>query len=225
MSRSRTNGSPTSSPPSFACWSRYSIAASRKPGGDATVTWFRDGIQVIDGWETFVRRLPDADRADVFVTGSSSSLLSRGIAPALRGRGWPALLHPFSFEEALRHRGHGVPAEPNAMTRSRRLMIERAFLDWLGVGGFPETQGVDPATRRQLFRDYVDVAMFRDVVERHDVRNVTGLRWLVRHLLGNAACRFTVERFNSALRSQGSASPRTPRISISHTSRTAFLTG
>ena len=176
-----------------------------QPGDDATVTWFFDEIQVIDGWETFVRRLLDADRAEVFVTGSSSRLLSREIASALRGRGWPVLLHPFSFEETLRHRGHSVPAGPNTMTRSQRLLIEQAFLDWLGVGGFPEAQDVDAATRRQLLRDYVDVAMFRDVVERHDVRNVTGLRWLVRHLLGNAACMFSVERFHSALRSQGIA--------------------
>jgi hypothetical protein len=33
------------------------------------------------------------------------------------------------------------------------------------------------------------------VVERHGVSNVTGLRWLVRHLLGNAAAHFSVEKF------------------------------
>ena len=27
---------------------------STEPGGDSTVTWFFDEIQVIDGWETFV---------------------------------------------------------------------------------------------------------------------------------------------------------------------------
>lgn len=178
---------------------------SPETSGDSTVTWFFDEIQVIDGWETFVRRLLDTHRTEVFVTGSSSRLLSREIASALRGRGWPVLLHPFSFEEALRHTGHGVPAEPAAMPRAQRLLIERAFLDWLRVGGFPEAQGVDAATRRQLLRDYVDIAMFRDVVERHDVRNVAGLRWLVRHLLGNAAAMFSVEKFHAALRSQGIA--------------------
>ena len=47
------------------------------------------------------------------------------------------------------------------------------------------------------------MAMLRDVVERHRVRNVTGLRWLVRHLLGNAGSKFSVEKFHAALRSQG----------------------
>lgn len=175
------------------------------PSGDTTVTWFFDEIQVIDGWERFVRRLLDTGGIEVFVTGSSASLLSREIATALRGRGWQVLLHPFSFEEALRYRGHEMLAEPEPLTSSGRFLVEREFVDWLRVGGFPEAQDLDTATRRQLLRDYVDVAMFRDVVERHDVRNVTGLRWLVRHLLGNAGSMFSVERFHSALKSQGVA--------------------
>jgi hypothetical protein len=45
--------------------------------------------------------------------------------------------------------------------------------------------------------------LFRDVVERHGVSNVAGLRWMVRQLLGNAAGLFSVERFYGALKSQG----------------------
>lgn len=45
--------------------------------------------------------------------------------------------------------------------------------------------------------------MLRDVVERHGVTNIMGLRWLVRHLLGNAASLFSVEKLYSALKSQG----------------------
>ena len=62
-----------------------------------------------------------------------------------------------------------------------------------------------PPLRHQLLRDYVDVAILRDVVERHRVTNVAGLRWLVRHLLGNAAGLFSVEKFHAALKSQGLA--------------------
>lgn len=171
--------------------------------GSKTVTWCFDEIQVVPGWERFVRRLLDAEQVEVFVTGSSAALLSREIATALRGRAWEVLLHPFSFEEALRHKGMTPPASPDFLSSKDRSALERAFLDYLEVGGFPEAQGLDVATRRQLLRDYVDVAMLRDVVERHGVTNVAGLRWLVRHLLGNAAGLFSVEKFYAALRSQG----------------------
>ena len=46
--------------------------------------------------------------------------------------------------------------------------------------------------------------MFRDVVERHQISNVAGLRWLVRQPLGNAGSRFKVEKFHAALKSGGS---------------------
>jgi predicted AAA+ superfamily ATPase len=173
--------------------------------GKETVTWFFDEIQVVPGWERFVRRLIDSEKVQVFITGSSASLLSREIATALRGRAWEVVIHPFSFEEFLRHRGVDVPAQPEAMSSHERSMIERAFLDYLAAGGFPEAQGLDAPTRRQLLNDYVDVAMLRDVVERHSVTNVAGLRWLLRHLMGNAGALFSVEKFYASLKSQGFA--------------------
>lgn len=171
--------------------------------GQETVTWCFDEIQLVPGWERFVRRVLDAEKVEIFLSGSSAALLSREIATSLRGRAWEVLVHPFSFEEALRHRGLTVPAQPDFLPPAERSGLERAFLDYLAEGGFPETQGLDEATRRILLKDYVDVAMLRDVVERHDVSNVTGLRWLVRQLLGNAATLFSVEKFYSALKSQG----------------------
>jgi hypothetical protein len=170
-----------------------------------TVTWCFDEIQVVPGWERFVRRLLDAAGNDVIVTGSSAALLSREVATALRGRAWEVPVFPFSFSEALRHQGTTPPRDAAFLSGPERSRIERAFSEWLTVGGFPEAQGLDRGSREQLLRDYVDVAMLRDVVERHKVSNVTGLRWLVRHLLGNAAGLFSVERFYAALKSQGVA--------------------
>jgi predicted AAA+ superfamily ATPase len=169
------------------------------------VVWCFDEIQMVAGWERFVRRLLDTERVEVFVTGSSAALLSREVATALRGRAWQVVVHPFSFEEALRHRGRPIPEEPAFLTRRERSHMERAMLDWVQEGGFPEAQGLDVPSRYQLLRDYVDVAVLRDVVERHGVRNVVGLRALVRHLLGNAGSLFSVEKFHAGLRSQGIA--------------------
>jgi len=171
--------------------------------GRETVTWCLDEIQAVPGWERFVRRLLDSEKVEVFLSGSSAALLSREIATAMRGRAWEVVVHPFGFEERLRHLGRAVPARPGFLPAAERSVLEREFLDFLEVGGFPEAQGIDAASRGRLLRDYVDVAVMRDVVERHDVTNVAGLRWLVRHLLGNAAGMFSVSKFHAALRSQG----------------------
>lgn len=185
--------------------------------GRETVTWCFDEIQTVPGWERFVRRLLDSERVEVFFSGSSSSLLSREIATAMRGRAWEVVIHPFSFEEVLRHRGQVAPERPDFLAAPERSALERAFLDYLTIGGFPEVQGLDAATRQRLLSDYVDVAVLRDVVERHGVTNITGLRWLVRHLLGNAAGLFSVEKFYAALKSQGLAiSKDTVHLLVAH---------
>ena len=176
--------------------------------GDASVVWCLDEIQLVAGWERLVRRLLDERRAHVFVSGSSAALLSREIASSLRGRAWPVLIHPFSFEEACRHQGIATPEHRDILSRRGRMRLERAFADWLRTGGFPEAQGLDAPSRHQLLRDYVDVAILRDVVDRHRVSNVTGLRWLARQLLGNAGGLFSVEKFHGRLKSQGIAIAR-----------------
>jgi predicted AAA+ superfamily ATPase len=167
------------------------------------VSFFFDEIQQVPDWERFIRRIMDSEKVEVFVSGSSAALLSREIATAMRGRAWEVVIHPFSFEEYLRHHELPVPEKPDFLSPPERSAMERAFQDYLMVGGFPEVQNVDVATHHGMLRDYVDLALLRDVMERHGISNVTALRWLVRHLLGNAAGMFSVEKFYAALKSQG----------------------
>jgi len=167
------------------------------------VSLFFDEIQQVPEWERFIRRVLDTEMVEVFLSGSSAALLSREIATSMRGRAWEVLIHPFSFEEYLRHRQFPVPEQPDFLTSAERSTMERAFLDYLVCGGFPEVQSLNIATHHELLRNYVDVALLRDVIERHGISNVAALRWLVRHLLGNAAGLFSVEKFYAALKSQG----------------------
>ena len=64
-------------------------------------------------------------------------------------------------------------------------------------------QGLAAETRVRVLQDYVDVVLLRDIVERHEVRNVTALRYLLRRLVGTPAGRFSVNRIYKDLRSQG----------------------
>ena len=61
-----------------------------------------DEVQVIEGWSITVRELHDLKKYKIFITGSSSKMLSAEIATQLRGRTLSYLLLPFSFKEFLR---------------------------------------------------------------------------------------------------------------------------
>ena len=170
---------------------------------DEPITFFFDEIQLVPGWETFVRRLLDTPGHEVFLSGSSAKLLSREIASSMRGRAWEVPIHPFSFGEWLRHHGEEPPADPAQLTRRKATALDHHFARYLGTGGFPEAQGLEPVPRRQLLQGYIDALLLRDVIERHEVGNVTALRWLVRRLLSSPAGLFSVTKFAADLKSQG----------------------
>ncbi len=170
----------------------------RKP-----VTLFLDEIQVAPGWEKFTRRLMDTEQTDLFLSGSSARLLSREVATSMRGRGIEVLVHPFSFREFLRHRSAEPKTAWNGLAKAERSTIEKHFRDYLVEGGFPETQGLPSRDRTTLLRTYVDISTLRDVIERHGVTNPAALRWMQRHLLGNPASSFSVQKFYDSLKSQG----------------------
>lgn len=167
------------------------------------VGFFLDEVQVVRGWEGFVRRVMDTERIDVFVSGSSAKLLSREIATTLRGRAMETLVHPFSFREFLRHQNAEPEGDSTFLTKAKRSTVEKLFADYLMQGGFPEAQHLANEDRLPLLQGYVDTVILRDVIERHGVTNVIALRHLTRQLLGAAAGLFSVHRFFNDQKSQG----------------------
>jgi len=167
--------------------------------------FFLDEVQVVPGWEAFARRLLDAERVELFLSGSSARLLSREVATSMRGRAMEALVHPFSFREYLRHVGREPRQDLERLPKAARSALEKDLRDYLVAGGFPEAVGASSRDRFELLRGYVDLALLRDVIERYAVSHPLALRWMTRQLLGNAAGQFSVSKFYRDLRSQGIA--------------------
>lgn len=171
--------------------------------GREVVHWLLDEVQLVAGWERFVRRVMDTERVAFVVSGSSARLLSREVHTSLRGRGWETVIRPFSFREFLRHRGE-EPAHPAArFTAAERSAAEKRFGEYLLEGGFPEAQGMTRPMRDALLQGYVDTLLLRDVVERYDVTQVAALRWLTRQCLRNPAGLLSVHGMHRDLKAQG----------------------
>ncbi|NQX02906.1 ATP-binding protein [bacterium] len=179
------------------------------------VTLLLDEIQLVAGWETFARRILDSEKVRLFVSGSSATMLSREVHTSMRGRAMEVTVLPFSFREALLHRGLLPDKDWTALPKARRSTLEKAFRTYLTDGGFPDAQDIDIRDRRPLLQGYVDVAVLRDIIERHGISNPIALRWLQRHLLGNPTAPFSIQKFYDVLKSQG--------LPISKDSLHAFL--
>lgn len=176
---------------------------ARHPESRGAECWFFfDEIQEVPGWEKFVRRLIGQRNLHLVVTGSSARLLSHEIATSLRGRALTTELLPFSFREVLAHRGVMLPAKwpEGGAVRSR---LRREFDRFLSLGGFPEVQSFEPEPRRATLQSYLEIALLRDVAERHAIRNLPALRFILRRLLRSVGSHATANALHQDLKSQG----------------------
>lgn len=132
---------------------------------------FFDEIQEIPEWGTFLRRVVDTEKATVFVTGSSSKMLSAELKSEFRGRSLVRELFPMSFSEYVRYNTGAVPAPDTPLSSSDAAVLRNQLSGYLERGGFIATLDQAPADAIQLLQEYASRTVAMDVVERFDIRN------------------------------------------------------
>jgi len=161
-------------------------------------TWvFLDEIQVIPDWERFVRTLIDMENVNVFVTGSSSRLMSKEIATSMRGRSLTYNVFPFSFAEVLKA---GKIKHNEYLSSAQKGKIIHKLEDYVKYGGYPETVRYREEWDR-ILSEIVDVTIFRDIVERYDVKNIKMLKLFLNAIFNSKE--FSIHKFYNFLKSQG----------------------
>lgn len=161
--------------------------------------FFFDEIQNAPRWESYIRRLHDTENAQIFLTGSSSHLLSRELATSLRGRTISYEVFPLSFPEFIRFRGLN-PIPYSAISDSR---MAAALNDYLAVGGLPEVVLAEPELRPRILKEYIDLVFYKDLVERYKVANPALLKQLLKQCLSQPASLLSAHKVYNDFRSQG----------------------
>ena len=162
-----------------------------------TIWLFLDEIQNVEDWERFVRTMLDREKIKVFITGSSSKILSKEIATQLRGRSITYNIYPFSFREYLRAKNIQYSKYLSSSDIAR---ISNALDEYLHAGGYPEAV-LYPRERDKILRDIVDVTIYRDIIERWNIRNIKVLRLLIKALINSKE--FSVNKFYRYLQTLG----------------------
>ena len=166
---------------------------------DKTVFLFFDEIQNIQNWELFIRRIHESENVRINLTGSSSNLLSQEIATALRGRTLSFEIFPFSFVEFLSHK-----RIPSRFDSSKdRSHVVHTFEDYMKRGGFPEILDCSESMRIRILQDYYNLILYRDLIDRYDIRNHSLIKYLLKFLISNTANPFSVNKFVNNSKSQG----------------------
>ena len=144
---------------------------------------FFDEIQLIPQWEKWIRKIRDLELAHIFITGSSSKLLSAEFGTTLTGRHISFQLYPLSFKEYLTFKGLSATFDEKFLI-THELQLRKHLLSYFDEGGFPE---IILSNNSEILKSYFEDILYRDIIMRYQVRDVNLLRRLATYCLTNLA--------------------------------------
>lgn len=133
-----------------------------------------DEIQDIEEWERSVRSYRSEDNTDIIITGSHARMLSSDLSTLLSGRCQEIHVHGLSYSEFLTF--HELEDNDDSLKK------------YLNYGGLPGLRqiGID---NEEHVHDYLqgvlNTVVLKDIIERHNIRNVAFLNKLLQYLADN----------------------------------------
>ena len=127
-----------------------------------------DEVQQIEKFEESICSWYTEDNTDVIITGSNSKMLSGDLSTLLAGRYVEIRVHPLTYPEFLEF--HGLEDSDDSLMK------------YLNYGGLPGLRqiGLDSDEHVWAYLSSVfNTIMLKDIVERHDIRNVPFLNNLI----------------------------------------------
>ena len=127
-----------------------------------------DEAQEIDHFEESVCNWYTEENTDVIITGSNSKMLSGELATLIAGRHVEVRIHPLTYSEFL---------EFHNLSDS-----DESLMTYLNYGGLPGLRKVGLDNDEQVWAylsSVFNTIMLKDIIERHDIRNVPFLNNLI----------------------------------------------
>ena len=117
-----------------------------------------DEIQKLPNWAEKVKILYDTKKYKIFVSGSESLFLRRGMRESLAGRIYEFEVNKLSFMEYLNFIGNAEMAKKPQLHDAE---LKQALWGYLLTGGFPELIGKDD---KSLIKQYIKTAIVEKII-------------------------------------------------------------
>ena len=164
-----------------------------------------DEIQNLERWQSFIYSLSEKKRYSIFITGSSSKLLSREITTQLRGRSLNVVVFPFSFREFLSVNGFKFKRIYSSYDEAK---IKNHLREYLRSGGFPQVV-LKKMYGKTFFREYLNVVLYRDLIERYKIENMDVARFLLYSAIQSFTTEFSIHKIFRQLKQKTEVSNKT----------------
>jgi len=183
---------------------------------------FFDEIHAAPSWNLFLKRLYEQKNYRLYITGSSSKLLSSEIATELRGRTRTHTVFPLSFQEFLRFKRFNI--EKNIAYSQQRFTLKKLLVEYLEYGGYPTVAQQDnPVEKEAVLRNYLDLIIYKDIVDRYKIRNTLLLKNLIQYVVTNTSKQISLHAFYESMKQDSVVSKDTVWEYFSYLQEIGFL--
>lgn len=153
---------------------------------------FIDEVQELEESMKTLNYIRTSFNADLYVTGSNSSLFSSEFSTYLAGRYVQIKMYPLNFQEFI------------DFTADDSKNIDKKYDDFVRYGGFPQVVlANDPKQKIALLNDILDSVLKRDVMLRGKMTNDINLLKVTRFLFDNIGSQTSISGIKNTLVSNG----------------------
>ncbi len=151
-----------------------------------------DEVQEVDGWEKVINTLLEDSKADIYVTGSNSKLMSSEISTYLTGRYVTIPVYPLSYREFLEFKGLD--------TAAGKEHIE----EYIRLGGFPivAISNFDEMSAYQIVEGIYSSVITKDISKRHKIADQELFDRVVRYIIENVGKTFSANSIVKFLKNE-----------------------
>lgn len=153
-----------------------------------------DEVQEITDWEKAVNSLMESKKANVFITGSNSKLMSSEISTYLSGRYVVIPVFTLSFKEYIEFR--------QSVGEKKDMFVY--LNDYIQVGGFPAI-GIGIYSRQEAYtivRDIYTSVIYNDITKRNKIRKLEQFERLVKFMFENIGKTFSAQSICDYMKSE-----------------------
>ena len=154
-----------------------------------------DEVQNIDHWDEAISALYAEKGVDIYLTGSNSKLLSSELSTFFTGRYVDIFVSTLNFQEYLEFKkARGVELGD----------YHTEFKEYLSRGGFPSIAISDqtPSQDDEEVSDIYTSIIYRDLVERKNIRNSELLGRVVRFIMDNVGSTLSAKSISDYLKNE-----------------------
>ncbi len=184
---------------------------------------FFDEIQELPDWGLFLRRIIDSTKATVYVTGSSSRMLSSELKSEFRGRSISREMFPLSFSEYVRFTTGTKLRAGDALSSLDQAQLRCALPEYLTRGGFIVPLKLAAPDALMLLQEYAYRTTAMDVIERYNLRNPQVASLFLSRCLASSGRELSVNKVVGEFKSRGVSTSRETLSSLLEYYEEAYL--